>query len=226
MSTDVRHALLFGATGLVGHALLQQALAGDGFARITAVTRRPLAERHAKLVNVVTDFPAAVPPELAGAGVAFCCLGTTLKQAGGKAGFYAVDHDLVLRCAGWARAAGVGHFVVVSAMGASASSPVYYNRVKAETERDLQALGFRELTIMQPSLLLGERGGPARIGEALAIRLTPVFAPLMRGPLSPYTPIAGADVAAAMLARAQRGGGGPAVERLRWRDMMALVGKS
>ena len=49
--------------------------------------------------------------------------------------------------------------------------------------------------------------------------------PLMAGPLAPYTPVQGADVAAAMLARARQGAD-RTIERLRWRDMMTLAGKA
>jgi uncharacterized protein YbjT (DUF2867 family) len=226
MSRDARHALLFGATGLIGNQLLAQLLANSEFAQVIAVTRRPLPQSHVRLRNLVSDFSSVdVPLDIGKADVAFCCLGTTLKQAGGKAGFYAVDHDLVLRCAGWARQSGARHFVAVSAMGASASSPVYYNRVKAETETGLEALGFPQLTLVQPSLLLGERGGGLRLGETLAIKLTPLIKPLMAGPLSPYTPVDASDVAAAMLARALKPAG-VAVERLRWRDIMSLAGRA
>lgn len=223
MTASPRNAVLFGATGLVGHALLDLALADARVARLTAPTRRPLGIAHAKLENPVGDIAAGVP---AGTDVAFCCLGTTLKQAGGREGFRAVDHDLVLACARAARQAGVPHFMVVSAMGASAASPVFYNRVKAETEHDLASLAFPQLTIIQPSLLLGERGGQARPGEAIGAALAPLFGPLMAGPLSPYKPVAGRDVAAAMLARAFVPTGMQPVERLRWRELMQLAGKA
>lgn len=220
--SDGNKVLLFGATGLIGNHLLHRLLA-TGRHEVTAATRKPLALRHPQLRNIVTDFSAldaaAWPQD---ADTAFCCLGTTLKQAGGKAGFYAVDHDLVLKCAGWARQLGVKHFLAVSAMGVSRSSPVYYNRVKAETEVDLEALAFPQLTLLQPSLLLGERGGAFRPGEAIAIKLSPLITPLMIGPLSPYTPVQAADVAAAMFARAEAPSAA-AVERLRYRDIMALA---
>lgn len=220
--SDGKKVLLFGATGLIGNHLLHKLLATDRI-EVVAATRKPLALRHPLLRNIVTDFsaldPAAWPRD---ADTAFCCLGTTLKQAGSKAGFYAVDHDLVLKCAGWARQLGVKHFLAVSAIGVSRGSPVYYNRVKAETEADLEALAFPRLTLVQPSLLLGERGDDFRPGEALAIKLSPFITPLMIGPLSPYTPVQAADVAAAMFARAQAPAAA-AVERLRYRDIMALA---
>jgi len=225
MSEPTRHVLLFGATGLVGGHLLQQLLADDNFAQVTAVTRRPLPITHRKLVNVVSDFSAtSAPASIKDVDAAFCCLGTTLKQAGGRAGFHAVDHDLVLRCANWARQLGVPHFLAVSAMGASASSPVYYNRVKAEAEAGLAALKFPRLTLLQPSLLLGERGGAFRPGEAIAIKLSPLIGPLMIGPLAPYTPVFARDVAAAMRVRALQPSSA-AVDVLRWKDIMALAGK-
>ncbi|MFZ5722818.1 MAG: NAD(P)H-binding protein [Pseudomonadota bacterium] len=223
--SSIRHALLFGATGLVGSHLLEQALA-DGNLHVTAVTRRALPLHHERLTNLlVSDFAQLdTQPAPAGIDLAFSCLGTTLKQAGGKAGFHAVDHDLVLRCAGWAQRGGVRHFLTVSAMGADERSPVYYNRVKAETERDLIALGFAQLTIFQPSLLLGEREGPFRPAEALALKLSPLFSPLMIGPLAPYTPVLGRDVARAMLRRALQAPATVPVERLRWKEIRALAG--
>lgn len=218
----MKDVLLFGATGLIGSHLLRELLALPDGPRVTAVTRRPLPVRHARLVNLVSDMTRLEGQDWpSSADVAFCCLGTTLREAGGRDGFYAVDHDLVLRCAAWSRRIGVRHFLAVSAMGAAARSPVFYNRVKAEAEHDLAALGFPQLTLMQPSLLLGERGGTPRVGEAIAIRLAPVFSPLMVGPLSPYSPVSAADVARAMLRRAQRPSGA-SVERLRWRDFRAL----
>lgn len=217
-----RHALLFGATGLVGSHLLERLLADDGF-RVTAVTRRPLALAHSRLANPVADFATRDGTEgLADVDVAFCCLGTTIRQAGSREAFHAIDHDLVLRCAAAAKRCGARHFIAVSAVGISRRSPVFYNRVKAETEADLEALGFAQLTLMQPSLLLGDRGGPTRIGEEIGIRLSGLFTPLLVGGLSIYTPVQAADVAAAMLARA-RAPSGARVERLRYRDMQSLA---
>ena len=45
----------------------------------------------------------------------------------------------------------------MSALGASAQSRVFYNRVKGELEDALRRLPYRSLTIARPSLLVGER---------------------------------------------------------------------
>ena len=119
------------------------------------------------------DFSAL--PELPAARDAYCCLGTTIKQAGSQAAFRAVDFDAVLAFAHAARAAGVQRFAVVSALGASARSATFYNRVKGEMEAAVGALGFASVVIARPSLLAGDRaalGQPLRTGERLALLFT------------------------------------------------------
>jgi len=49
------------------------------------------------------------------------------------------------------------HFVLVSAMGANAGSPIFYNQVKGELEQYIQKLNLYRVSIIRPSLLLGER---------------------------------------------------------------------
>ncbi len=162
---------LSGATGLVGREVLNFLLEDRAFSRVLAVVRRPLGISHDKLDARVVDFDA-IEAALAGeaAEIAICCLGTTIKQAGSQENFRRVDHDYVLAFARAARSAGVQHFMVVTALGANASSRTFYNRVKGEVEAALKELGFAALTIARPSLLLGDRS-EFRLGERL---ITPV----------------------------------------------------
>jgi uncharacterized protein YbjT (DUF2867 family) len=139
---------------------------------------------------------------------AFCALGTTIKQAGSQDAFRKVDHDYILAFARAAKAAGAKRFLLVSAMGASASSSIFYSRVKGETERDIRALGFETLHIFRPGLLLGERA-EKRSGEEIGAALTPFLNPLMIGPLRDYRSIRGEAVAGAMRGAALS----PALER-------------
>ncbi len=121
-------------------------------------------------------------PALPAAEEAWCCLGTTIKQAGSQAAFRAVDFDAVLAFAQAARAAGVPRFGVVSALGASPRSASFYNRVKGEMEAAVAALGFDSVVIARPSLLAGDRaalGQPLRTGEQLALWLTAPIAGLI-----------------------------------------------
>ena len=160
-----QHVLLAGATGLTGEHLLDRLLNEPTVARVLAPSRRPLAA-HPHLENPVGELAALLPQLSGNVDIAFCCLGSTLKQAGSEAAFRAVDHDLVLAFAERARALGARHLLVISALGADAHSAVFYNRVKGELEAALQAQDWPQLTIVRPSLLLGARR-EFRLGERL-----------------------------------------------------------
>jgi uncharacterized protein YbjT (DUF2867 family) len=156
--------LILGATGQVGQQILGLALQHPGISRVIAPTRRPLPS-HDKLENPIVDFEQL--PENAlwwKADIALCALGTTLRQAKSRAGFYRVDHDYVLAAASLTHRAGTPALGLVSSLGASPSSWLFYLKAKGETERDISALGFASLTIARPSLLIG---GPRSSGRPL-----------------------------------------------------------
>lgn len=164
-----RTVLVAGASGLVGREILQGLLADASVAAVHSLGRRELPLRHAKLTQHIVDFKAL--PALPRVDEAFIALGTTIKVAGSQEAFRAVDFDTVIAIAKAAKAAGATRLGVVSAMGANASSRVFYNRVKGDTEAALSTLGFETLVIARPSFLAGDReslGQPLRSGEALA----------------------------------------------------------
>lgn len=185
--------LVAGASGLVGHALLARLVRDARVGSVTALLRRQvqassLSGGVAPLVLDVQQLAQAGAPALPAADWAFCCLGTTIKQAGSQAAFRAIDHDAVLAFARAARAAGASRLAVVSAMGADAGSTVFYNRVKGEVEEALRAMAWPQLLIARPSLLLGERsalGQPTRPGERLAQALMPAMGWLLPRRLRP-----------------------------------------
>ena len=187
-----------GATGLTGAALLDQLLHEPQFDRVVAFVRRPLAVVDHKLTEAPADFLHLREANHGFVDVAFCCLGTTIKIAGSEAAFRLVDHDYVLAFAAAAKAHGAGHFGVISAMGADATSRIFYNRVKGETERDLRQLGFASLAIYQPSILVGNRQ-EQRPAERIGIILAQALSPLMLGPLRKYRAIRVTTIAKAML---------------------------
>jgi uncharacterized protein YbjT (DUF2867 family) len=197
-------AILIGATGLVGGHCLNQLLQSPAYSKVVAVSRRPVAVKHKKLVRVETPSFENLGAALEGvkADDAFCCLGTTIRQAGTKAEFHRVDYGYALEFAHRVLRNGARHFLLVSAIGAQARSPIFYNRVKGLLEKDVIALGFPETSIFRPSLLVGDRSD-VRPAEAISTRLSAMIAPFLRGPLRSMHPITGADVAAAMVACAQ-----------------------
>jgi uncharacterized protein YbjT (DUF2867 family) len=204
----MKTALLAGATGLVGSALLPLLLASERYAKVIVVGRRPVAVQHPKLVQVVTELSQleAVRLRLIADDV-YCCLGTTMRQAGSKAAFYEVDFLHVVKLAALTAANFASQFLVVSSMGADADSRFYYNRVKGEMEAAVRQAPFRAIHIFRPSLLLGERAAP-RLGERLGAFFLKLARPLLRGNWRHYRPVAATTVAQAMLRAAEDDGGG------------------
>lgn len=171
MHLTPQHILLAGATGLTGEHLLDRLLNERTVERVLAPSRRPLAA-HPRLENPVGEL-ADLLPQLSGpVDTAFCCLGSTIRQAGSQEAFRAIDLDLVVAVGRRARELGARHYLVISALGADLGSSVFYNRVKGEMEDALRDQGWPQLTLARPSLLLGPRQ-EFRLGERLA-------APLMR----------------------------------------------
>src|SRR5258708_36022810 len=173
--TTQRTALLAGATGLVGRALLSLLLASNRYRSVAVLLRRtpPDIKASAKLKIHQVDF-AQRPATLPAVNDVFIALGTTIKVAGSEAAFREVDLDFVVNVARAARAVGATRLAVVSAMGADAKSRVFYNRVKGEMQVAIAQLGYESVAIAQPSLLLGYRaalGRPERNRGIWAARL-------------------------------------------------------
>ncbi len=174
-------AWVIGATGLVGREAVKALLADPACTSVLAVTRRPTGFSGAKFREKVLDFEQ-LERALTGepVDVAVCCLGTTIKQAGSKAQFRHIELDFTLAFARAAQAAGAKHFVLVSALSANAKSPVFYSRTKGELEQALSEMRFPALTIVRPSLLVGDRSD-TRLGEKLAEPIMRLFPRSMRG---------------------------------------------
>lgn len=201
-------ALIAGASGLIGQQLLPLLLASARYGRVIALVRTPLPLKHEKLEQLVVDFErlADYGPQLV-ADDMFCCLGTTMRQAGSRAAFYQVDFTYVVELARLAAANFGGQLLVVSSLGADAQAWSYYLRVKGEMEGAVCQTSFHAVHIFRPSLLLGHRATP-HPNERLATTLLAALKPLLIGPLRPYRAIGADTVARAMLRAAEDDGGG------------------
>lgn len=207
--------LLAGATGLTGSACLPLLLADERVGKVITLARRPLPE-HGKLEQWVDgDLLHALRPRPVDAVI--CCLGTTIKKAGNQAAFVAVDKDLPLGLARWAREQGVPTFTIISAIGADARSRVFYSRVKGEVEQELESMGFAHLALFQPSVLTGPRG-EKRLGERMAAAILKLLGPLMVGPMRKWRVMPHAALAQALVDHAINPGAG--VERLTYAEIV------
>jgi uncharacterized protein YbjT (DUF2867 family) len=193
-----RIVALAGASGLVGREILRGLVADPSVSAIHVLGRRAL-ETTPKVVSHVVDFRSL--PALPHIDEVYLALGTTIKVAGSQQAFRAVDLDANLAVARAALSAGARRAGLVSAMGASAKSGIFYSRTKGELEDALAALAFEGLVIARPSMLAGDRarlGQPVRPGEGYALTVSRLL-----GPLIPknYRSVAAADVANALLMR-------------------------
>lgn len=203
-----KRIVIAGGTGLIGKQLVNQ-LAGmrdiDTHMLLRPLSGQPIVG-VAQHVAKPEDWPMIIR-ELR-PDVAICCLGTTMKTAGSKEGFRAVDHDLVLSFATAARAAGAQQFIAVSSVGAAASSSNFYLKTKGEAEDTVGAIDFERVDFLRPGLLTGGERPESRPGESLAMLFSPLTDLLLWGPLSPYRSTPSAKVAQAIVNLTQLGGQG------------------
>ena len=206
-----RTALVAGATGLVGSHVLELLLADPEWSHVVTVGRRKPSQQHAKLEQRVLDLSELERvSDIPHVDDVFCCLGTTIKQAGSQRAFRLVDHDFVVGLARAGLRAGATQVLLVSAIGADPESRVFYSRVKGETEAAIRKLPYRGIQIFRPSLLLGDRS-EFRLGERIATLGASVLPALLFGRLRRYRPIQAATVAQAMVSIAKEAPRGPSV---------------
>jgi uncharacterized protein YbjT (DUF2867 family) len=199
----MKSIVIVGASGVVGSRALEHLLACDGVGHVVALGRRLLPVQHEKLVSKVVDLQSstalrqAVPSDEA---IAVCCLGTTMKQAGSKPAFRAVDHDAVVAFGEAARGAGAQRFLLVSATGANAQSRNFYLKTKGEAEEALARTGFSQLTVLRPSFI-DDQGTRTdhRLAERIGLPISRALFSIV-GRTRRYAPIR-ADVIAKALVR-------------------------
>ena len=190
-------ALIIGSTGLVGSQLLQQLLASSSYSQVVSLSRRQLDFSHPKLISHIIDFENLTHHvELFKGDVFFSCLGTTLKQAGSAAAQRKVDFEYQFICAQMAANNAVPHYFLVSSSGANAHSMSRYLKIKGELEQQVKQLCFARLSILQPSLLVGERS-ELRVAEKFGEVVLPLLTRF--GILKRYRPITGEQVANKLL---------------------------
>lgn len=208
VSTTPKIALVAGASGLVGGLLVKALIEAPDFARVYALTRRPLGKEHPKLANRIVVFER-MAEQIKGliANDAFCCIGSTIAEAGSQEAFREADVDAVLLFAQAARAAKCTRFVVVSSVGANSNSRKFYLRTKGEMEEAVSGLGFVSVDILQPSLLLGSRK-EMRLLEILGSIFSPLVNPLLTGSREALRAIPAETVARGMVGASRRGARG------------------
>jgi uncharacterized protein YbjT (DUF2867 family) len=197
-------ALVVGASGLVGRALVFELLKSKDYLKVIVLVRTDLVLKHPKLEQHIIDFDNLQNySNIINADDVFCCLGTTYSQTPDKALYRKIDLVYPLTVAKIALQNQASHFIMVSAMGADKNSKIFYNRLKGEAEEAILQLNYPSISIVRPALLLGSRK-KIRPVEQLAQYIFMVINPLMIGPLKMGKAIKAEIVARAMLKLAKQ----------------------
>lgn len=212
-------AILLGASGSVGQALLSEALQSAQFSRVILLGRRTIHPQGTAGVTVVEHLvpdmhPAALRQAVVDA-LADCGAGaigfSVLGVGAGTAKLSLEQHravDVELNAAfaaGLKQSGRVRHMAFMSAIGADimakttgsgAAGMPRYARVKGEAEQAVRDQGPPIVSIFRPSVIIGSQHTPPVVGAALSL-----LSPLLP---ARYRPIRTTEIAQAMVAVARK----------------------
>ncbi|NVK26182.1 MAG: NAD(P)H-binding protein [Gammaproteobacteria bacterium] len=200
-------AIVIGSTGVVGRELIQQLLDTEQYNSVLSFSRSPLnldseVRNQNKLTEYLVEFDNPEQwQELVSGNDVFCCIGTTLKQAGSKEKQRQIDLELPSKFAHIAKQNGAEQFILVSSTGANPKSNSFYLRLKGKLEQAIINLDFKRTVIVRPSVIVGKRPDN-RLGEKLSIVLLSALKWLPI--INKFRPISGAQVAHSISQLAQQ----------------------
>jgi len=151
--------LVAGATGLVGGSLLEILTKEITVQEIIVLGRSEPSLKSAKIKFIPTDFKDAerINSCFEGVHTVFCCIGTIIKTAGSQEAFRMVDFGIPDTLANLAAQHHVRSMIVVSSIGADASSNNFYLRTKGEMENIVSNYKIPKTAFLRPSLINGHR---------------------------------------------------------------------
>ncbi|WP_395049705.1 oxidoreductase [Flavobacterium sp.] len=200
----MKTALIIGSTGLIGSQLLEILLESQEYEKVLTFVKRDSGILHPKLRQHIIDFDKPESyKELVVGDDFFCTIGTTIKKAGSQEAFRKVDFEYPMQFATFALKNKVKQFLIVSSLGADASSSNFYLKTKGEIQDFLKDCNFESVSVLQPSLLLGKRK-EFRLGEKIGTFFVKLFSILLIGNLKKYKAIQSEAVAKAMFITAQK----------------------
>ncbi len=211
--------LLFGATGMIGQAVLRECLRDATVSRVIAIGRRATGLADAKLIDVVeSDITRLAPHESLLRDVDAClfCLGVTSLGLGEEE-YSKLTYDLTLAVARQLVAINPRMtFIYFSSAGTDSTERgrSMWARVKGRTENALLALGFHAAYMFRPGAVMPLHGIRSRTAwyNAVYALIRPIAAPLSR--LAPKLVTTSDRLARAVLAVARDGYSSPIVESL------------
>ena len=200
----MKTALIFGSSGLIGNELLELILKDNNYIKIKLFVRSDLTDVNSKIEIIKTDFNNIEnhKDKIVGDDC-FFCIGTTRKNTPDKNEYIKIEYNLPIEVAKIAKSNSINNFIYISSLGANPNAASLYLKNKGQTEQELIKLNFMNLSILRPSILLGNRK-ENRVGEKIGIFAMKTLSPLFLGNMKKYKPIKVEYVAKAMLQVAQK----------------------
>lgn len=194
----MKTAIIIGSSGLIGSRLLELLLESPHYEKVITFVKRDAGITHPKLEQHIIDFdqPESYKELIVGDDF-YCTIGTTIKKAGSKAEFKKVDFEYPRQFATYALQNNVQQFLIISSLGADAKSGNFYLKTKGGIQNFLEDCNFKSVSVLQPSLLLGDRS-EFRLGEKIGGFFMTTFSFLFVGNVKKYKPIESDAVAKAM----------------------------
>ena len=185
----MKTALLFGSSGLIGSNLLDNLINNNNYNKIKIFVRKLPSINNSKVEVIKTDFLDldTLKEKLTGDDC-FFCIGTTHKDTPDKNEYRRIEYDLPVQLAKIAKFNSISNFIYVSSIGANSKASSTYLKNKGQAEEELKKIGFSNLSIIQPSFLVGNRKA-FRISEALGIPVMKFLSLFFLGGFKKYTPI-------------------------------------
>ena len=151
-------AIIIGATGATGTALLKQLIIDDIFKKIIVFTRNPIKITSNKIEENLVDFNNIEKwSGLIKGDIIFSALGTTKKEAGGKDAQYLVDFTYQYNIARAGAENKVQKYLLVSSIGANSDSKFFYPKIKGKLEDAVKKLNFQNIHVLQPPVLIRQK---------------------------------------------------------------------
>lgn len=233
-------AIVLGASGSVGGALLQALFSDGGFTPVITLTRRANPEAAAQAQAAGQRLIEILVPHMTPEALYRATLSAAREVSGEVCGFSVLgigagtaaltidqhrDVDVTLNAA-FARAlhdaGNVRHLAFMSAAGANptarttgsgAAGGARYNRVKGEAEEAVRRAGPEVVSVFRPAMIIGSRHTPWLLERLLPLVsfVTPAN----------YRSITATDIARAMVAASRRPASASATYH--YPEMMALA---
>lgn len=202
--------LILGATGMLGHGVLQECLAANDVQQVITLGRTSVAAQHAKLVDLVHpnlfDL-TAIGSRLSAVDACFFCLGVSAYGMN-ESDYHHLTYELTLSVANKLSQLNPNMtFVYVSGEGTDSTEQGkrMWARVKGKTENALMRLPFKAVYLFRPGIIQPVHGvhSKTRVYRVMYKLLQPVLPTFRR--LFPNVILTTQVIGQAMLNAARQG---------------------